>query len=359
VIGPVDEAEHRRGEGAGIAGRHQQSGLIVLDQFRIAFDVGRDHRSLHRESLSECPRDSEAGIGGVHADVAGGQDLGDVGTMAQHGDVSGQAPGGRLVAQDRFLFRVGADEQEPGPWDRRHHGRHRVQHVVVALPAPNPDLGDEVVVAGQAELTTKADPIDTGMEFGGIGGRVDHRDLVGRDALRHQAPLDRFRNGHDRRHARRRIAQPVERIEGKAHAAIQDQRGDLDEQPGHQRERAGPTLVTVNDLDVVTADDVDQGGDRPQIDLGAHRHRVVRQPRPPALLRPLGRRPRGDGDMMAPGSQTRRQVGQLNGRACEIVRLRIDLQNVHRERLPRPMVPPRDSTGDPTRECAESATPLV
>ena len=49
------------------------------DKLEVPFDIGCDHGRLYSERLTECPRESEARPGGVHGDLARGQDLGDFG----------------------------------------------------------------------------------------------------------------------------------------------------------------------------------------------------------------------------------------------------------------------------------------
>src|SRR5439155_487365 len=97
---------------------------------------------------------------------------------------------------DPRLRLVGADEEEPRVRQPVGHGRQRVEHVVVALPRADPDLGDEEVLGAEAQLAAHRAPVHAGMEAVGVGARVDDLDLRLRDALTDEPRLDGLADGH-------------------------------------------------------------------------------------------------------------------------------------------------------------------
>ena len=129
---------------------------------------------------------------------------------------------------------------------------------------------------------------------------------------------------------RRVVYASVERIEGKTHAAVQDQHRDLDEQPGHEGEGAGFPLVAMDHLHVVSSEDPDQVRNGAHVRFGPHRHRVVWQPGRGAPACPAFSGTCRDHHVMAALAQPLRKVEKLDGRSGEVVRLRIELEDVHR-----------------------------
>src|SRR5439155_6640925 len=99
-----------------------------------------------------------------------------------------------------------------------------------ALPGADADLGDQEVLRPERELAAHAAPVDARMELRGVRPRIDDLDLVGVDALLHEALLDRFADRDDGRDASGRVAETVERIEPEADAAVQDQDREPHEQ---------------------------------------------------------------------------------------------------------------------------------
>src|SRR2546430_9878377 len=59
-----------------------------------------------------------------------------------------------LFRSDLRLRLVGADEEEPRVRQPIGHRRHRVEHVVVALPRPDADLRDEEMLGARSEEHT-------------------------------------------------------------------------------------------------------------------------------------------------------------------------------------------------------------
>src|SRR5439155_1486074 len=121
------------------------------------------------------------------------------------------------------LCLVGADEEEPGVRQPIGHRRHRVEHVVVALPRPDADLRDEEVLGAQAELAADRAAVHAWMEAVGVGARVDDLDLLRRDALADEPLLDRGAHGDDRGHSPRRDGHV-----GTTRREAQDQLAELD-----------------------------------------------------------------------------------------------------------------------------------
>src|SRR5216684_3133246 len=111
---------------------------------------------------------------GVHGDVAGGEDLGDVLAVGEHRDRTADAERRRPLAERLHLAPPGADEEEPRVGESRHHLRHRLEDLVVALPGARPDLRDQEVPGAEAELPADARTVHARMKPRGVGAGVDH-----------------------------------------------------------------------------------------------------------------------------------------------------------------------------------------
>ena len=212
----------------------------------------------------------------------------------------------------------------------RRHRLHGIEGIVIALPAPDADLRDQVVLGAERELTTHAEAVHAGVKASHVRPRVDDVDLLRGDALSHEPPLDRLRYRHHRRHAPRGVAEPVEGVEREADAAVQDEDGDPREQPRHEGEGARLALLGVHDLDPVLANDAHKDGDGLHVDLGAHGQGIVRETSFRALLHPALARPCGDDDVVPALLEPAGQLEELYGRSREVVALRIELEDAER-----------------------------
>ena len=168
------------------------------------------------------------------------------------------------------------------------------------------------------------------MELRGVRPRIDDLDLVGVDALLHEALLDRFADRDDGRDASGRVAETVERIEPEADAAVQDQDREPHEQARNHRERAGLALLRVHDLDAVTPDQARQARRGPEIDLRSHRNRVVPHAGGAHLGRPDLARARRDGDVVAVRRESGHQVTELDRGPGEVILLGVELEDPER-----------------------------
>ena len=80
-------------------------------------------------------------------------------------------------------------------------------------------------------------------------------DLVGPDALRDEPAFDGLGDGDDGRHALRRVAEPAERVDREADAAVEDEHRDLREEARHHCQGPRLALLRMDDLDPVPAED--------------------------------------------------------------------------------------------------------
>src|SRR6266850_1206368 len=295
----------------------------------MPLEIGADHRCLDREGLAERTGEAEAGVGGVHHQVARGQDLGDV--LAVTEDVHGladAAPEGP-VAQGEHTRRRGAHEEQARVRQRVADARHRLEHVVVAPPGADADLGDEGMLRAQAELRPDAPAVHPGVEAPEVRPRVDDLDLLGGDAGPDEPALDGLADRHHRGHLLRGVAEAVPAVEREAHPAIEDEDRDPHRESGEHGQGPGASLLAVYDLDLVLAD---EPGERPRggkIDAAPHRDRRVLDVGGGARAAPVLVRARRHYHVVAAPGQPQREIAELDGRAGEEVRLRIELENVH------------------------------
>ena len=238
----LDHAEHRLAERLRVLRRHEQPCLSVSDQLRYAFESGADHRCLHGERLTQRAGEPEPGIGGIHDKVTARQDLRDVLAVAEDEDHALEAALARLRERLRDAGRGRADEEQSALRGRPVHADHGVEHVVIAAPGAHADLRDELMTRLEAELGADAAAVDARMKAAEIGAGVDHLDLRGRHAGRDEATLDRLADGHDGGDPPVRVPETVPAIEGKAHPAIQDQHGDLDQRVRRAARASAPCL---------------------------------------------------------------------------------------------------------------------
>src|SRR5207244_3553419 len=116
------------------------------------------------------------------------------------------------------------------------------------------DLGDQQVVAAEAQLAADGRAVHAGMEALEIGAGIDDLDLLGGHTARDEAALDRLADGHDRVHAPGRVADAPDARHRKAHAAVENEQRAPAHEPGQQRQRARAALVGVDDVDAAAAD---------------------------------------------------------------------------------------------------------
>src|SRR5207249_8005800 len=102
----------RVGEARRITRLHEEPGLPVADELRIALEVGADDGRADGERLAQRPGEAEPGVRGVHRHVARLEDLGNVLSVEEDAHAVADLPRGRLVVEDLRLRLVGADEEE-------------------------------------------------------------------------------------------------------------------------------------------------------------------------------------------------------------------------------------------------------
>ena len=185
------------------------------DQLGDALEVGADHRRLHREGLAQRAGEAEPGVGCVDDEVAARP-----GSRGCPRDARGRARTRRCrVAQawsrmDDDAGGRSAHEEQPRVRQRRGSTRTiDVEHVVVAAPGADADLGDERVLRPQAELLADAPAVHAGMEATEVGPRVDHLDLLRGHAGADEPPLDGLAHRDDRGHPLRGVAEAVPAVE--------------------------------------------------------------------------------------------------------------------------------------------------
>ncbi len=295
----------------------------------MPLEVGADHRGLHREGLAQRAGEAEPGVGGVHHEVARGEDLRDVLAVAE--DVHGftdAAPEG-AVAQGEHARGRGAHEEQPRVGGGVADARHGLEHVVVAAPGADAHLGDEGVLRTQAQLGADAPAVHPGMEAAEVRPRVDDVDLRGGHSRRDEPALDGLADRDDRGHPRRGVAEAVPAVERKAHAAIEDEDRDPDREAGQEGQRPRAPLLAVHDLDLVLADEPGQRPRGAEVDAVPHRHRRVLDVGGGARPAPVLVRARRHHHVVAAPGEPQREIAELDGRAGEVVRLRIELEDVH------------------------------
>ena len=195
--------------------------------------------------------------------------------MAEHEHAAVEPTLARVVAELGDARRGRPYEEQARARDGRRNVRHRVEHVTPAAPRADADLGDEKVLGGEAELASDRLAVEAGVEALDVGPRVDHLDLLGRHARRHEIALDRFADRHDRVHAPAGVPDPPRPRHVEADAAVQDQARPRAHESGEQGQGAGTPLVSVGHLDVAGADHLRDPPRRAHVPGAPHGNRRV------------------------------------------------------------------------------------
>jgi len=168
-----------------------------------------------------------------------------------------------------------------------------------------------------------------------VGARVDHRDLVRGHAGRDEVALDRLTHGDDRVHAPTRIPEAARPGHPEADATVQDEARARPQEPGQQCQGARPPLVRVRHLDVAGADQPRDTKRRADVPGAPHGDRDVGHAGRAEPLGPERIRRRRHGDGVAARGEAGRQVAQLDRRAGEVIRFRVQLEDPERYHAPK------------------------
>src|SRR5215471_4746711 len=129
----------------------------------------------------------------------------------------------------------------------------------------------------------------------------------------------------------RGVAELAQAIEGEAHPTVQHDRRDSREEARHEGEGPRATLLSVDDLYAMSAQDTDERRHRRDVELGAHGHGIVGHTRRRALLRPAAAIPGRHHHVMTPPLEASCQLEELHGGAGEVVALRVQLEDSERQ----------------------------
>jgi hypothetical protein len=216
-----------------------------------------------------------------------------------------------------------ADEEQARARGGRRDFRHRVEHVAPAAPRAHANLGHEEVLGGEAELSPDRLTVEARVKALQVGAGIDHLDLLGRHARRHEIALDRFADRDDRVHAPAGVPDPPRPRHAKADAAVQDQPRPGAHEPGEQGQGAGASLVGVGHLDVTGADHLRDPPCGAHVPGALHGDGRVADARRAHPLGPYLARRRRDRDRVAARGQADREVAQLDRGTGEVIRFGI------------------------------------
>jgi len=169
------------GEGFGVAGRDEEAGEVVGDDFGDAADGGGDDGAGHGLGLEDDLRDAFVGVGGEDKDFQGGEDAGDVGAVAEEGDVV--FPGFVRDLGGEFLAAgaVAGDDEVEGAFRFLQQERGGIEEGGVAFPAAEDgDHADEGGVGGEVEFGTEG-VFQCGVKLREIDAGGDAADAIRRD----------------------------------------------------------------------------------------------------------------------------------------------------------------------------------
>ena len=327
------QTQDRPGQRGRIARRHQQAGLAVHDELGHARQVGGDDRTLARQRLANRAGEPGAGVGGVDHDVGGGQDLWDVLAVADDEHAPAEPALAGVVAELGDARRRRADEEQPRVGQAGRDPGHGVEHVAPAAPRAHADLGDDELLGRDPELAADRAAVDAGMEPLDVGAGIDHHDLVRRDAGGDQVALDRLADRDDRVHTPARVAEAVRPAQAEADAAVQHEQRARAHEASQQGQGAGAALVGVDHLDIPGADQPRDPPRRPHVPGAPHGNLHVADAGGAQSPRPVRVRRRRDRDGVATAGQADREVAQLDRRAGEVIRLRVQLEDPKRRHL--------------------------